>query len=340
MLLPIHARLSTWECLALVTTLEAPLSFEAHTGEMVTVPRVLVPFALRLMRANRVFTTESGARRRIRERQLRPAPYGPPARLRPDIRVDVTGGRWPIYTITPRSGRQSGSVVYVHGGGWVNEIAPQQWRLAAQIAAEANTTVTVPIYPLVPFGTAAEAVAGVVGLVLHNRQRYGATVLAGDSAGGQIALSAALALRDEHGVTLPNTVLISPALDLSWSNPRIPAVQPTDPWLATPGGRVLAERWRGENDLLDPVVSPLWGELAGLGPLTVFTGTRDVLNPDAHLLAEKAAAAGVDLDLHEAAGEVHVYPLVPTAAGRRARTTIARGIHRSLEGYMPDSVYG
>lgn len=299
---------------------------------MVTVPRSVVPLALRLMHANRVFVTESGARRRIRERQLRPAPYGPPAHLRPDIQVDVSGERWPVYAITPRDTRATGSVVYVHGGGWVNEIAPQQWKLAAQIAAEANTTVTLPIYPLVPFGTAAEAAAGVVDLVLRNRQRYGSTVLAGDSAGGQIALSSALALRDEHDVTLPQTVLISPALDLSWSNPLIPVVQPSDPWLATPGGRVLAEHWRGESDLLDPVVSPLMGELAGLGPITLFTGTRDVLNPDAHLLAEKAAAAGVTFDLHEADGEVHVYPLVPTAAGRDARATIVRVIQQSLAG--------
>jgi acetyl esterase/lipase len=300
---------------------------------MVTVPSALIPPLLRLMRANRVFVTAEGARRRVRERELRPATYGPPGRLRPDVRVDVVRESpvdWPVYTVTPRKGGPRGSVVYVHGGGWVNEIVSQHWTLAAQIAAEANTTVTLPIYPLVPFGTAAEVADGVVALVRQNLEIRGATALAGDSAGGQIALSAAQLLRDRHGIVLPRTVLISPALDLSWSNPRIPIVQPTDPWLAVPGGKVLADLWRGDRDLLDPVVSPLEGELLGLGPISLYTGTRDVLNPDAHLLAEKASATGVDLEFHEGAGQVHVYPVLPTRAGAASRAQIVRSLRTAL----------
>ncbi|TFD85754.1 alpha/beta hydrolase [Cryobacterium lactosi] len=297
---------------------------------MVTLPSSVIVPALRLMRANRVFVTAEGARRHVRERELRPTTYGPPSRLRSDVRVAVSSATWPVYTITPVSGTAAGSVVYVHGGGWVNQIAGQHWHLAAQIAAEANTTVTVPIYPLVPFGTAAAVAAGVVDLVRGNLERYGSTCLAGDSAGGQIALSAALALRDDHDITVRRTVLISPALDLSWANPLIPTVQPSDPWLATPGGEVLADLWKGANNILDPVVSPLMGDLAGLGPLTLFSGSRDVLNPDAHLLVDKAAAAGVELDFHEAIGQVHVYPLLPTTIGSEARAAIVHTLRRAV----------
>ncbi|WP_217809176.1 alpha/beta hydrolase fold domain-containing protein [Agreia pratensis] len=167
-------------------------------------------------------------------------------------------------------------------------------------------------------------------LVRDNIDRYGSAGIGGDSAGGQISLSVALSLRDSHGIVLPQTMLISPALDLTWSNPQIPRVQPTDPWLATPGGKVFAEYWRGDSDLLDPVVSPLFGDLAGLGPITLFSGTRDVLNPDAHLLVEKAADAGVELDFHEGVGQVHVFPLLPTRIGRDARAVIVSRIRSSL----------
>lgn len=297
---------------------------------MVTVPSTLVPLYLRLSGANRTFITAAGARRRVRERALRPARYGPPARLRPDVRIDVrTEGGWPIYTITPTRSGPVGSVVYVHGGGWVNEIAVQHWQLAAQIAAESATVVSLPIYPLVPFGTAAEVAERVAVLVVENRDRHGPTCLAGDSAGGQIALSSALALRDD-GIALPATVLISPAVDLSWSNPRIPEVQPTDPWLGVPGGQVLSDLWRGDRELTDPTVSPLFGEFAGLGPLTVLTGTRDVLNPDAHLLVAKARAAGVEVAFMEIAGQLHVYPLLPTREGARARRAIVEGLHKAV----------
>lgn len=302
---------------------------------MVTLPSSVVVPALRLMRANRIFVTADAARRRVRELEIRPTRYGPPSRLRQDVRVDASQRDWPVYTITPVGTTPVGSVVYVHGGGWVNQISAQHWHLAAQIAAEANTTVSVPIYPLVPFGTASVVAAGVVDLVRDNLERYGSTCLAGDSAGGQIALAAALVLRDEHEVTLPQTVLISPALDLSWSNPLIPTVQPNDPWLATPGGQVLAGLWRGERDILDPVVSPLMGDLTGLGPITLFSGTRDVLNPDAHLLVGKAADAGVDLAFHEGAGQVHVYPLLPTAVGRAARATVVQSLRAGLYAPLP-----
>ncbi|TNM67101.1 alpha/beta hydrolase [Streptomyces sp. NP160] len=292
--------------------------------------RVLPPL-MRVLHFNRTFATEQGAHDRIREATLRPAAYGPPRRLRRDVRVDVVHDRgWPVYTLTPTAvERPVGGVVYVHGGGWVNEIVRQQWHLAATVAAEAGVVVTVPIYPLVPHGTAGPVRDRVVELVRASTERHGPTGVLGDSAGGQIVLSAALSLRDED-VRLPLTLLVSPALDLTWSNPRIPEVQPTDPWLATPGGRVLADAWRGDLPLTDPAVSPLSGDLAGLGPLTVFTGTRDVLNPDAHLLVEKARAAGVEAELHEARGQLHAYPMLPTAPGRAAAEVLVGRVARAL----------
>lgn len=295
---------------------------------MLIVPNAVVGALLRVTRANRAFITEAGARRRIRERTLRPAAYGPPSSLRRDVRVDVERfDGWPVYTVTPTKRRPDGGVVYVHGGAWVNEIVSQHWALAATIAAETGSVVTLPIYPLVPYGTATAAQGGVVALVGRSIERHGPTMLAGDSAGGQIALSAALRLRDE-GVVLPMTTLLSPALDLTWSNPRIPVVQPTDPWLGTPGGRVFAEHWSGDLDLTDPTVSPLFGDFAGLGPLTVMSGTRDVLNPDAHLLVERAGAAGVSIDFHEGEGQFHVWPLLPTRAGHAAQRTLVASLTR------------
>lgn len=286
---------------------------------------------LRLKRANRPFVNPARARERIRERALRPRPYGPPARLRGDVSVSVAhrDGR-PVYALAPRVGRSHGSVVYLHGGGWVHEIAPQHWHLAADIAASAETTVVVPIYPLIPFGTAEQVVAATAALVADCRDRYGDTCLAGDSAGGQIALSAAIVLRDEFRLRLPATVLISPCVDLSLTNPDIDLVQPTDPWLGRDGTLVLIEQWRGDLELADPRVSPLVADLRGLGPLTIFCGTNDILNPDNRLLVEKARAAAVDVEYHEAPGHVHVYPLTPTPEGRAARALVVDRLRTAM----------
>ena len=282
----------------------------------------LVPGYLRVTRTNRIYLSPDVARRHLEERRIRPRRFGPPRRLRRDVAVSVDHRLgWPVYTLTPDTRPPRGGVVYVHGGGWVNEIAVQHWQLAAQIAAEAGTTVTLPIYPLVPFGTADQVVGAVVGLVQDSTARYGRTCLAGDSAGGQIALSAALLLREAQHI-VPRTVLISPSLDLSLSNPEIDRVQPSDPWLGREGTRVFIEHWRGSLALSDPRVSPLAADLAGLGPLTVFCGTRDILQPDVRLLVDKARAAGVEVDYHEEPGLLHVYPLTPTAEGRAARALL------------------
>lgn len=303
---------------------------------MLDLPDGALPLYLRVTRANRTYATAEGARARMRESSLRPSTYGPPRRLRRDVRIEVThDGPWPVYTVSPRTpGRVVGGLVYVHGGGWVNQISPFHWRLVADVAAGAGIAVTVPIYPLVPHGTAGPTRDTIVRLVRSSTAVHGPTCLAGDSAGGQIALSAALALR-ESGIRVPRTTLISPALDLTWSNPRIPEVQPSDPWLGTAGGTVLAEAWRGNLPLTDPAVSPLFGDLTGLGPLTVFTGTRDILNPDAHLLVAKARSAGVDVTLHEEPGQLHVYPLVPSRVGRRAARALVEEVAESVRTGAP-----
>lgn len=289
-----------------------------------------MPFIIRATRRNRPYVSVDGAHKRLDERAKNPSPFEPPKSLRSDVRVDFRHeDGWPIYTLTPRESTPVGNVVYLHGGGWVNEIVTQQWHLAAQVAAEASTIVTVPIYPLVPAGTSEGVVNRTVAIAKANKAEYGSAALLGDSAGGQIALAAAMALRDA-GITLPATVLISPAVDLTFTNPRIPEVQPTDPWLAVPGGKVFANLWSGEREITDPVVSPLFGDFAGLGPLTVYSGLRDILNPDARLLVEKAEASGVDVRYTEVAGQLHVYPLLPTAVGASARRNIVANIADGL----------
>ena len=289
---------------------------------MLSLPSRLVPGYLRITRTNRMYTSSDEARRHIERRRIRPRRVGPPRLLRSDVSVTVDHALgWPVYTLTPTNGQPRGGVVYVHGGGWVNQMAWQHWQLAAQIAAEGGMSVAVPIYPLIPLGTAEQVVPAVADLVRTCTARYGSVGLAGDSAGGQIALSAAILLRD-HQHTVPRTVLISPALDLSVANPEIDRVQPSDPWLGRAGIRVFVEHWRGTMPVGDPRVSPLGADLKGLGPITIFSGTRDILNPDARLLVDQARAAGVDLDYHEGRGLVHVYPLTPTPEGRAARALL------------------
>lgn len=185
----------------------------------------------------------------------------------------------------------------------------------------------VPIYPLVPRGTASEVVTSVTAITKAETDLMGAQAvsIAGDSAGGNIALAAAIQLRDER-VRLRRTVLIHPAVDLTVENAEIAMVERIDPLLRTVALRPIFEQWRGDLDLQDPRVSPLRGEMSGLGPLTVFSGTHDKTNPDTRLLVSKARGADVEVEYYEGEGLIHASPALPMREGRAARRLIVNAL--------------
>ena len=282
----------------------------------------LLPQLIALTGAKRLFSDPEKTARSIEDSRLRPSAFGPPKRLERRVRITVDhDGGWPVYRVAPLGQPSEQYVVYAHGGAWIREIHPLQWRLVATLARQSGATIIVPIYPLAPRGTAGVVVPTMADMLADLIGQHGAGRVSalGDSAGGQIMLSAALLLR-ERGVPAPrHTILISPALDLTMANPEVDRVEPLDPWLARAGIRTAIEHWRGTLALDHMLVSPLFSDLRGLGGLTIFSGMRDITNPDTRLLVAKARAAGVAVDYHEAPGLIHVYPLLPCPEGRAAR---------------------
>lgn len=215
-----------------------------------------------------------------------------------------------------------GVVVYLHGGAYTNEIVEQQWAFVAHLARAGGAEVHVPIYGLAPHHTASEAVdlvAAVLDGVVADGRRV---VLAGDSAGGGLALAAAQRATPAVRERLAGLLLVAPWIDLTMSNPEIDAIEPTDPWLTRAGLRPIARSWAGDLPLDDPRVSPLLGPLADLPPVEVWVGTRDITLPDCREL-ERRIPDGADFALHVEDGAIHDYPLLPAREGRRARAEIA-----------------
>ncbi|MDH6680467.1 monoterpene epsilon-lactone hydrolase [Rhodococcus sp. LBL1] len=279
-----------------------------------------MPLAIALLGRRR--PSAHDIRREIVALQAKPKPFAPPVSLGRSLEVtpSTSAAGWPVFTVAPRAVAPSARVLYLHGGAYIREITRHHWKLVGQLAS-AGASVTVPIYPLAPRGTASHVVSASADLAERLASRGEPLVVAGDSAGGGLALAVALALRD-RGVPADHTALISPWLDATGSHPEILEVAPRDPWLHPGGLTVAADAYRGEMDREHPWVSPLNGDLAGLGPITLFTGTRDILNVDARRLRPLATDAGVSLDFHEAPEMIHVYPLLPIPEGKKARTVL------------------
>jgi monoterpene epsilon-lactone hydrolase len=281
---------------------------------------------LRLTRKPRTATVER-ARTRIA------APKGsnePPAGLRSrhDVRTRPVHG-FPCTTVAPRDGGTGRAVVYLHGGSYTGEIAAQHWALISKFA-DAGVRVEVPLYGLAPQHTYREAYPFVTEVYrdLLADVDASAVTIAGDSAGGGLALGFAQTLAAE-GLPQPRRlVLLSPWLDLTLSHPDLPALEPRDPWLNIGGTVEAGKVWAGGDDPTQPRLSPINGALAGLAPMDVYVGTRELCLPDVLLLQERAATAGAELRTTVCPGAVHVYPLVPAPEGRAEARRIVEEIAR------------
>ncbi len=208
------------------------------------------------------------------------------------------------------------TVVYLHGGAYTNEIVGAHWSFVAHLHERTGHDVVVPIYGLAPAHQGLAALEFVTAVIAAEVAAGRRVYLAGDSAGGGLALLAAQATGGVAGLTA-----IAPWLDLSMANPEVDALEPSDPWLRRAGLRPVAAAWAGDLPLTDPRLSPLHGDLTVLPPTQILVGTRDITMPDCRLLRDRIPPS-VPLTYHEEEGALHVYPLLPVPEARAGRAAV------------------
>lgn len=229
-----------------------------------------------------------------------------------------------VVTLTPPDPTGT-HLVYTHGGCYLYPVTDRHWTLVESLIMQSGATVSMVQYPLAPGHGMDEAYALLEGVYLRARAGSDRVLLGGDSAGGGLALGQALRYRD-LGIQAPEgVILFSPWVDVTMSNPAIPALVTADRMLGRDGLVAAGEWWAGPDRVRDPLASPLYGDLAGLPPVHIFQGGRDLLAPDAVLLAERIRAAGGTAELEFLARAFHVYvaaPWLPEA--RRSLAAAAR----------------
>ena len=217
-------------------------------------------------------------------------------------------------------------VLYLHGGAYVHNFTSRHWKAMAEWAKTTGCGIVAPNYPLLPLHTAAEAHPLVMQLYRELLKEIPASRLLfmGDSAGGGFTLALAQQLRDDSLALPRHLVLISPWVDVMGGDPEL---QERDNWLTIDILQKYGTAWAGEMAVSDPMISPLYGDMEGLPPTDLFTGTWEVFYTDVCKTFDKMKAAGVDARLHVAEKMGHVYPLWPSPEGRKARREIAEIIN-------------
>ncbi|MBO6050843.1 MAG: alpha/beta hydrolase [Bacteroidales bacterium] len=146
-------------------------------------------------------------------------------------------------------------------------------------------------------------------------------IIMGDSAGGGLALALAQQIRDNSLEMPGRLVLISPWVDVLGGDD---AIQEHDTFLNAEVLRKVGADWAGEKNPRDPMISPLYGDMKGLPPIDLFTGTWEIFYTDIVCAYEMMKAAGVEVTLHVAEKMGHVYPLWPCPEGVKARKEISQ----------------
>ncbi|HKJ35807.1 MAG TPA: alpha/beta hydrolase [Solirubrobacterales bacterium] len=204
------------------------------------------------------------------------------------------------------------ALLWVHGGGFVLGSAKTHAPLGGFLATSAGADVYLPDYRLAPehpFPAATDDVFRAYEQVLSRGHDPARVAIGGDSAGGAIALLAALEIQDMELASPAALVLASPVTDLTLSGPSIEERRRREAllrrgWLYE-GYRAFA----GSRSLSDPQVSPLYADLGGLPPTLIQVGEEEILLDDSLRLADRAWAAGVEVELQRYPGMWHDFQL-------------------------------
>ena len=201
-------------------------------------------------------------------------------------------------------------VLYLHGGGYVICSPRTHRRLAYDLSAASGATCVLPDYRLAPehpFPAAVEDAVAVYRQLLDDGVAPERIAIAGDSAGGGLAVAALLMLRDA-GLPMPAAAAcLSPWTDMEASGDSMTRNAEIDPMVRAEGLGQMVDWYLNGADRRDPLASPIHADLKGLPPMLVQVGSDEVLLDDAARLAERARAAGIEVDYQEWERMFHVW---------------------------------
>lgn len=227
------------------------------------------------------------------------------------------------------------AILCLHGGGYTMGSSKATRVLASFLSAASGCRVLVIDYRLAPehpYPAALEDTIAAYCWLLGQGFLPSSVIIAGFSAGGGLALSTLVSLRDA-GISLPaGAVLVSPWTDLAGTGESVITRAEADPWLTDAMNRYHASLYAGGNDLRHPLISPLYADFHGLPPLLVHVGSDEIMLDDSIRLGERAKQAGVDVSLEIWEGMWHVWHAFASrlAEGRQAIERIGQFVRRKL----------
>lgn len=238
----------------------------------------------------------------------------------------VRTGHIPMEWVVANAADPNRRILYIHGGSWVSGSLAGYRAFLSRVSQAAGAVVLSVDYRLAPehlfpagLEDCVQAYQWMRGNGPDGKEPAGATYLMGDSAGGNLALSTLLKVRDSK-LPLPAAVIaISPATDFTCGSPSLFSRAAVDPIINPAILPALIPIYLGTNTQpTNPYASPLFGDYSGMPPLLLQVGDAEVLLDDSTRLANHAAEQGCEVTLEVWDGMPHVFqgfaPFLPEAS--------------------------
>lgn len=248
----------------------------------------------------------------------------PSVKMKSPIVKDVIDGM-EVFYINKSSDKPIKQVLYLHGGGYIEQPVPEHWKFLDKLAGATGASITMPIYPKAPDYQYADTFGRLLPLYesMLSATEAKDIIFMGDSAGGGLALALAQYL-SEKGLPQPGKlILLSPWLDITMENPDIMSLDSKDPSLGIYGLIQMGKAWAGSAEPHNYMLSSIYGNVLGLGEIAIFVGGHEVLLPDIRKFKALAEAQNVKISYYEYPKMNHDFPLFPIPEAKKAQKQIA-----------------
>lgn len=225
------------------------------------------------------------------------------------VNVDGINAAW----IRPSGADKTTALIHLHGGGYVTGSIGSYLGMCFSMAQTLKINVLLPEYRLAPehpFPAAMDDVLKIYRWLLSHDYQSKDIIILGDSAGGGLCVAAVIALRNQKEALPAAVICMSPWADLTMQGKSHVTKLKSETMLNMETLREWALSYTNEQNLGNPLVSPVFADFHDFPPLLIQASNDEVLLDDAIALAEKAKADGVDVTLKIWDGLWHVWQVL------------------------------
>ena len=233
--------------------------------------------------------------------------------------------------VIPKDMRREGVILYLHGGGFTCGGLEYATGFGSTLAVEQGVRVFCPAYRLAPedpYPAALDDCLTAYTYLLEKGYAPAHITLCGESAGGGLAYSLCMRLRSASLPLPAGIIALSPWTDLTMAGESYEENRDNDPSMTIEALRLFASSYT--NDPMDPMVSPVFGDLVGMPPSIVFSGEDEIMLSDAKSLCEKLKGAGCDCRHFIKKERWHAYLLYSLSEDRKDHIYIGRFLNKVM----------